>query len=162
MPVGLIGLLVIVVLTAGTAVRSEELGPGEGRPLGIQELERIALGANPETIAASSQLKLAYAQLSEERAKRLPTAKFIENYAYSNNPVFVFSSLLMQHRFTQNNFNIPKLNEPPAINNFFSAAFIHLPLFTQLETSTSIMRKKLARTRASEEQDLAKQKVRFD
>lgn len=145
-------------------VNAQELRPSisNAGALSIQEAERIALQSNPETQAAFSEQKLALARLSEERAKRLPTVRFFENYAYSNNPVFVFSSLLMQNRFTQNNFNVNKLNEPPAINNFLSAAIVHVPLFTQLQTSTSVAQKHLASSRAVREQDLVKQRVRFD
>lgn len=151
--------MVLTLMTAGTC-------PAEAEPpsprLSLDTAEQMALQANPETKETAARFQLAKAELSEERAKRLPTLKLLENYSFSNNPVFVFSSLLMQKRFTQNNFDVHKLNNPRPVNNFFTAAFVHVPIFTQLETSTAIARKKLEGEKALNQQELARQKIRFD
>ncbi len=45
---------------------------------------------------------------------------YTESWQRSDNPVFVFSSLLTQHQFSEQNFAIGPLNRPDAMNNFQS------------------------------------------
>jgi outer membrane protein TolC len=45
---------------------------------------------------------------------------YSESWTRSDNPVFVFSSLLNQHLFTENNFLLGPLNRPDFMNNFQS------------------------------------------
>ena len=50
----------------------------------------------------------------------LPRLNYSESVTRGDNPVFVFSSLLTQHQFTERNFGIGALNRPHALNNFQS------------------------------------------
>jgi hypothetical protein len=43
-------------------------------------------------------------RIRQAPAGMLPKVDYPESLTRSNNPVFVFSSLLMQHQFTQGNF----------------------------------------------------------
>ena len=77
----------------------------------------LALRHNPLIRAAISGRKIADGQLSEARAGRLPLLQFSETFTRSNNPVFVFGSLLEQSRFAPQNFDIGLLNSPEPVNN---------------------------------------------
>ena len=50
----------------------------------------------------------------------MPKLNYSESWQRSDNPVFVFSSLLTQHQFSEQNFAIGPLNRPDAMNNFQS------------------------------------------
>ena len=52
-----------------------------------------------------------------------------ESWQRGNQPVFVFSSLLAQRRFTAADFALDALNHPDAVDNFRSAVTIEQPLF---------------------------------
>jgi outer membrane protein len=153
------GLLSLCFFTATAATFAQQ---SDEPPLTVQAAEKLALEFNPETRAAFSQQKLIAAQLAEERARQLPKVQFVENYGYSNNPVYVFSSLLMQQRFKEKDFQLNNLNRPSPLTNFQSSVFVSMPIFAQLQTSTAIAGKKLAQSKASREQELVQQKVRLE
>jgi hypothetical protein len=50
----------------------------------------------------------------------LPRLNYSESINRRGNLVFVFSSLLTQHQFKQNNFDFVALNQSNAFNNFQS------------------------------------------
>ena len=50
----------------------------------------------------------------------MPKVNYSESWTRSDNPVFVFSSLLTQHQFGEQNFQIGPLNRPDFLNNFQS------------------------------------------
>jgi hypothetical protein len=56
----------------------------------------------------------------EARSGNLPKVNYSESWTRSNNPVFVFSSLLTQHQFGEQNFQVSPLNRPDFLNNFQS------------------------------------------
>jgi len=64
--------------------------------LSLEQAVQIALSNNPVIDAARSGQSLAASQLAEARAARLPSVQFSESFTHSNNPVFVFGSLLEQ------------------------------------------------------------------
>src|SRR5688572_8594376 len=78
----------------------------------------VALRRNPLTRATSAGRQLANAELSEAESRRLPSLSATGSFTRSNNPVFVFGSLLEQGQFGPANFDISSLNHPDALNNF--------------------------------------------
>ena len=72
----------------------------------------IALRTNPLIRATTSGQELARAQIGEARAGRYPIVQFGETFARSNNPVFVFGSLLEQGRFGPQNFECEFVQQP--------------------------------------------------
>ncbi len=64
--------------------------------------------------------KAAASRIDQARAGRRPQVQYAESWTRSNNPVFVFSSLLTQHQFTEQNFAIGPLNRPGFLDNFQS------------------------------------------
>lgn len=93
-------------------------------PLHAQE--RLTLGEaiqrtlerNPAVTAAKAAEQAAEAGVGQARAGWLPRVDYVEGWQQSNQPVFVFGSLLSQSRFGPANFAIDALNHPDAVNNF--------------------------------------------
>jgi outer membrane protein len=88
--------------------------------LTVEDAVRIALGTHPAVAAAASQTRAAESRIRQARANYLPRVNYSESWARSDNPVFVFSSLLTQNQFTESNFRIGPLNRPDFLNNFQS------------------------------------------
>jgi outer membrane protein len=104
---------------------------------------------------------MAAAKLAEAVSARMPSLQFAETVVRSNNPVFVFGSLLEQGRFTAANFDIHSLNNPDPINNIRSALLFNLPLFDQKQTGTRIAQARIAGHQAGLEQERTWQDLRF-
>lgn len=122
----------------------------------------IALQRNPLTRATSAGRQLADAELSEARAHRLPSLVTSGSFTRSNNPVFVFGSLLEQGKFGPANFEINSLNHPDAINNFRSSLTLRFPVFDQRETQTRIATARLQQQQADQQTSLVEQQIRFE
>ena len=58
--------------------------------------------------------------MGEAKARKLPRVEYVESWVRSDNPVFVFGSLLTQHQFSATNFAVDSLNRPHFLNNFQS------------------------------------------
>ena len=122
----------------------------------------IALRRNPLTRATSGERQLADAGLSEARSHRLPSLVTSGSFTRSNNPVFVFGSLLEQGRFGPGNFQIDSLNHPEAINNFRSSLTLHFPVFDRRETQTRIATARIQQQQADQQTSLVEQQIRFE
>lgn len=68
-------------------------------------------------------------RVTQARAGYLPRVDVTETWQRSDQPVFVFSSLLAQRVFTSENFAIDALNFPPAVSNFRVGVTAEQPLF---------------------------------
>jgi outer membrane protein TolC len=97
------------------------------------ELERavsIALEKHPMIAMAAAGVEGAEARLAEARAARLPSVELSETASRTNNPVMVFSGLLVQESFGPENFAIASLNQPDPLNNFNTRISLSQPLWT--------------------------------
>ena len=130
--------------------------------LTLVDAVEIALRRNPLTRATSAGTQLADAELSEAHSRRLPVLVAAANFTRSNNPVFVFGSLLEQGRFGPDNFRIDSLNQPGAINNFRSALTLRFPVFDQRETQTRIATARIQQQQADQQTNLVEQQIRFE
>ncbi|HQR35347.1 MAG TPA: TolC family protein [Blastocatellia bacterium] len=122
----------------------------------------LALKTNPLTRATASGREIADAQVQQARAGRLPQMQISETVTNGNNPVFVFGSLLEQGRFTQQNFNLPLLNNPDSVTNFRFGLTVRAPLFDQWQSATRIKRAQLGQQQAAAQTNLAEQQIRFE
>lgn len=130
--------------------------------LTLVDAVEIALRRNPLTRATSAGRELADAELSDARSRRLPSLITSGSFTRSNNPVFVFGSLLEQGRFGPTNFQIDSLNNPDAINNFRSSLTLRFPVFDQRETQTRIATARIQRQQADQQTSLVEQQIRFE
>jgi outer membrane protein TolC len=80
----------------------------------------MGLEHHPAVEASVANKQAAQSRIEQARSGFLPKVAYSEAYQRSNNPIFVFGSLLTQHQFTQQNFNLGTLNTPNFLNNFQS------------------------------------------
>jgi outer membrane protein TolC len=143
---------------AGPLLAQTDLSQGLTLPLAVD----IALRTNPLIRATASGGEMADAQLGEARASRLPLVQFSETFARSNNPVFVFGSLLEQGRFGPQNFDPRFLNNPDPLSNFRTSLAFRLPVLDQKQAGTRISQARIAQQQADKQRELAQQLLRLE
>lgn len=121
-------------------------------PLSLKEAVRVALAKHPSIEAAGAQIQAAQARLAQARSGYLPKLNYAESWQRSDNPVFVFSSLLTQHQFTESNFAIGPLNRPDALNNFQSQLILDQTLWDAGLTRKQVRSAEMGRDMAAEDQ----------
>jgi outer membrane protein len=89
-------------------------------PLTLADAVKRAVANHPRVASARATVKAAAEGIPEAKAGYLPRIDFQESWVRSNNPVFVFGSLLTQRQFGAQNFAIESLNRPDALNQFQS------------------------------------------
>jgi len=127
--------------------------------LSLRDAVRLALRENKAVAASSAGIRASEARLEEVRSGRLPKVNYSESFVRSDNPVFVFSSLLTQHQFGPDNFNIGPLNRPDSINNFQSVLSVDQPIYDAGQTRNAMKTATLSRQLSSEEQRLTQMQV---
>lgn len=80
----------------------------------------LALEKNKSVEASAAARNVAERRIAEARAGNLPKVNYSESWTRSDNPAFIFGSLLTQHQFGEQNFQIGSLNRPDFLNNFQS------------------------------------------
>jgi outer membrane protein TolC len=113
-----------------------------------------------EARALASAIDEAAARVQGAQSGFWPRIDLTETVQRGNNPVFAFSSLLSQRRFTAANFAVPSLNNPDPITNTRTAIAIEQPVFDAGLTILGTKATKLGRdvataARETGEQDLA-------
>ncbi len=119
-----------LLLTA--AVCLLPLTPAFAQPLTLRDAAAEALERNPALLAAQAEVRAARARRDEARASWFPLIDASANASRSNNPVFVFGSLLEQGRFSEQHFSPAFLNDPPALRNDRLSLTVRYTLFDQL------------------------------
>ncbi|MBI1788903.1 MAG: TolC family protein [Acidobacteria bacterium] len=100
-----------------------------GQPLSLREAARLALARHPSIEAGEARVKAAESRIDQARSGLRPKVNYSESYLRGNNPVYVFSSLLTQRQFGEQNFQIGPLNRPDALNNFQSQLTVEQPIY---------------------------------
>ena len=121
-----------------------------GEPLSLPQAIAMALKSNPLVAASEAGEKEAEARIRQARSGYMPRVNFSESVQRSNNPVFVFGSLLTQHQFTTDNFALGPLNRPDALNNYQSRLAIEQVLYDFRQTSRGVEVSRLGRQIARE------------
>ena len=119
--------------------------------LTLRQAVNLALHSNPLVAAADAGEKEAEARIRQARAGYLPRVQASESLQHGNNPVFVFSSLLTQHQFSAENFNIDTLNRPDALNNYQSRFMVEQVVFDARQTERSVEAARVTRRMAGED-----------
>ncbi len=118
-----------VVASAALCLPAPAGAQVRGVPLSLEAAIEKALLQNPSVSVAKEAQTISQSRQSQAVARFLPRLDYIESFNRSNNPVFVFGSLLNQGRFTEDNFDIDKLNNPDPLNNFRSQFVLQQPIF---------------------------------
>ena len=133
-----------------------------GEPLTLTQAVDIALAKNPLTRVTAAGRQLADAHLAVARATRWPLLQASEMVTRSNNPVFVFGSLLEQGRFGADNFALSSLNHPDALTNFRAGLSVRVPVYDQRQSRARIDLARLGQQQADQQTELVAQQIRFD
>jgi outer membrane protein len=120
--------------------------------LALQDAVRAALRGSPALAGAAAGARATGTRVVMARSGLLPKVNYAENFARSNNPVFVFSSLLTQHQFGAGNFAIGPLNQPDFLNNFQSQVTVDQPIYDAGLTRNAVKSAELAVKMSAEEQ----------
>lgn len=120
--------------------------------LSLRQAVRLAMRENKAIAATNAGVHASTARIDAAGAGRLPKLNYSESFVRSNNPVFVFSSLLTQHQFGVENFNIGPLNRPDSINNFQSVLSVDQTLYDAGQTRNAVKSADLSRQVNVEEQ----------
>ena len=125
-------------------------------PLSLQDAVQTALGQNPSIQSAVAARRAAESRIEGARAGRLPRIDYSESWTRSDNPVFVFSSLLTEHQFGEQNFLPGPLNRPDFLNNFESLITADQTLFDAGRTRRALRSAQLNGSMAGEEDRMAR------
>jgi outer membrane protein TolC len=127
--------------------------------LTLRQAVELALRSNPLVVAAGAGEKEAEARIRQARSGYLPQVELSESLQRGNNPVFVFSSLLTQHQFSEGNFALGPLNRPDALSNYQSRLTVDQVLFDSRQTSRGVEAARFTRQIAGEETRRARSDV---
>lgn len=128
-------------------------------PLTLADAVRIALEKHPSIEASQARGAAAGTRIEQARGNYLPKVNYSESFARSNNPVFVFSSLLTQHQFTEQNFAIGPLNRPGFLNNFQSVVSVDQVVYDAGQIRHGVRSAELGRKLAAEDERLTRMGV---
>lgn len=154
-------LSVLVVMLAAS-VAGVMAQSSDAPRLELDDAVDKALANNPQTKVTESRLKIAGLKIDEAKSGRKPLVQFSQSIINSNNPVFVFGSLLEQGRFGTANFAIDALNRPDPLTNFRSLVSAQMPLFDQRQTKARVDMASTARSQAELQSEAVRQQLRFD
>ncbi len=130
-------------------------------PLTLEEAMTRARGETVDARALASTFDEAATRIRQAQSGFWPRVDLTETVQRGNNPVFAFSSLLSQRRFTAANFAIPSLNHPDPITNTRTAVAIEQPIFNGGLTALGVDAAKLRRDMASAVRDAGGQDLAF-
>jgi outer membrane protein TolC len=119
--------------------------------MSLRDAVHLAINQNKSIEASGAARKAAEARIAEARGGNLPKVNYSESWARSDNPVFVFSSLLTQHQFGEQNFQISPLNRPDFLNNFQSQVTADQPLYDAGQTKHAVRSAELTKDITSED-----------
>ena len=129
-------------------------------PLTLDDAIKRAKGDTAGARALASSIAEADARIDRAQSGFWPRIDLSETVQRGDQPVFVFSSLLAQRRFTAANFAIPTLNHPDPVTNTRTAVAFDQAIFdsglTRLGVQTATLEREVAMvTRDGAAQDLA-------
>jgi len=127
--------------------------------LSLADAVRLALEHHPALEATRANQQAAQSRVEQARSGFLPKVVYSEAYQRSNNPVFVFGSLLTQHKFTEQNFDLGTLNSPNFLNNFQSRISADQVLFDAGGTRAQVRSAEAASQIAAEDERRAQMGV---
>jgi outer membrane protein TolC len=152
-PYSFVAILILAVTTATAQITNE---------LSLSQAVEAAIKNQPLMQAAQLGIDLADARISEARKGHLPSLQIAQRVSRSNNPVFVFGSLLEQGRFGPQNFALTSLNNPDPLMNVRTAVLANLPAFDGMKTSARVDQANIVRDQAVFSKTLAEQRIRFE
>jgi outer membrane protein TolC len=127
--------------------------------MSLRDAVRVALRENKAITAADAGARAAETRVAEARSGMLPKLNYSESLTRSDNPVFVFGSLLSEHQFGAADFNIGPLNRPNFLDNFQSLVTVDQPIYDAGQTRSAVKSGGLARQMSGEERRAAEMRT---
>lgn len=131
----------------------------ETESLSLRDAIQLALKNNRQIQAAAQQGRAAASRVGQARAAFFPRLDIVEGFNYSDKPTLVFSNLLDQANFQQQNFAINSLNEPTPLSNLSSQIRLEQPLYTGGKISADLRQAKAAAESTQERTTRTQQEV---
>lgn len=128
----------------------------------LPQAVEVALKNNPTLQAEDSYAEAVRHAVAEAKSGYYPRLDFSEGFVRSNNPVFVFSSLLTQRQFTAEDFALGSLNYPLPLNNFRTQFAAAMPLYDAGRTSRGVRDARLDSQGAQRGADRTRQEVIYN
>ena len=153
-PAAALAMLLLAVTAASQGVFSPRLD--------LETAVERAIANDPQLKIADARTRLTQWKISEAKSGWKPIFEFNQSFTRSNNPVFVFGSLLEQGRFKTSNFALDALNHPHAINSFRTSVNFRASLFDQWQRRTAVSRAQIERKKTDLRMENARQRLRFE
>jgi outer membrane protein len=120
-------LLIRLLLPAGSLGADEEAPPSGF--LSLKEAIQTALKDNPSVFEVRAQVDIAAERVIQARSGFMPQIDVSGAYDRTTNPSRTFAFKLNQGLFTQEDFNIDRLNNPDPIDNYAGRITAIWPLY---------------------------------
>ena len=130
-------------------------------PLTLEDAIRRAQGQTADARALATTVDEASARIQRAQSGYWPRVDLAETVQRGNQPVYVFSSLLSQRRFTAAQFAIPGLNDPDPVTNTRTAVALEQPVYDGGLTGLGVRAATLERDLATATGDTARQELGF-
>ena len=130
--------------------------------LTLKQAVEEALSRDPQVAVAAAQSDAANAGLREARSAWLPHMDVSASMTRSDNPVFVFGSLLEQGNFSSEHFDTAFLNDPAPLRNDRLQVNVRYALFDQLRRDSAVRSAKKSVAQGERNADEARQAVRLE
>ena len=127
--------------------------------LSLEDAVKTGLQRHPALEASAANKEAAESRVREARSGWLPKLNYSESVQRSDNPVFVFGSLLNQRQFTQSDFALGSLNNPNFLDNFQSQIRFDQTLYDAGATKWQVRSAELGAKIASEDDRRARMSI---
>jgi len=127
--------------------------------ISLKEAVRQSMARSKVIEASGASRDAASARVAEAKGGLLPRVNYMESWTRSDNPVFVFSSLLTQRQFSESNFDVASLNQPGFLNNFQSLVTVDQSLYDAGKTRRAVRSAKLGEDSSRENSRLSQLEV---
>jgi outer membrane protein TolC len=148
--------------TAAASASSGPATPSSAKALTLSAAVQIAVKNNPAVGAADAYAEAVRQGIKTAQSDRYPHLDFSYSFTRSNNPVYVFGTLLTQGQFQAENFQLSFLNGPPPLNNFRPQFTANVPLYDAGQTSRRIRDARLQTQGAQQGFQRTQQEVIFN
>jgi outer membrane protein len=154
LPISVAALAVLLAAGAQDVVLAQT-------PLTLEDAIQRGQGETADARALASSIEEANARIQRAQSGFWPRVDLAETVQRGNQPVYVFSSLLSQRRFTAANFAIPALNHPDPVTNTRTLVALEQPIYNAGLTRLGIQAATLERDMATTARDSARQELGF-
>jgi outer membrane protein len=128
-----IGAGLFILLFPGGSVRAQPETPSSGF-LSLSEAIQTALAHNPLINEVQAQVDISAERMVEARSGFMPRIDASGAYQRTTNPAQAFAAKLNQGMFTQKDFDIDRLNNPAAVDNYAGKLTAVWPLYDSGQT----------------------------